>query len=58
MVRMSLPVCGITISPGDLFTFSLTSLRSNENSSSRLNVGGKCIHDEYHFRSLLTAFPM
>lgn len=44
--------------PGDLFTFSLTSLRSNENSSSRLNIGGICIRDEYHFRSLLTAFPM
>lgn len=30
----------------------------DENSSGRVHVGGVCIHDEYHFTSLLAAFPM
>lgn len=57
---MTLLAGGITISPPEICLHSHLFLLEDqdENSSVRVHVGSGCMYHEYHFRSLLAAFPL
>lgn len=59
VMRTSLPVCGIAISPLEMCLHShWILLDQDENISGRFHIGGVCVSDEQRFRSLLPAVHM